>query len=89
MDLNQKRVEWLLWVENKVLPQMEEFKCLGVLLTNERKMGQEIGVSAEIRVLTQIWCDGKKSQKAQCSIYQSPYFSTLICGQEIWEVTKM
>lgn len=64
--LSQKRVECLLWVEDKVLPQMEEFKCLRVLLTNERKMGQEIdrwiGVSAEIPALTQIWC-GEETAK--------------------------
>ncbi|TWW56347.1 hypothetical protein D4764_08G0003340 [Takifugu flavidus] len=40
MVLNQKKVEWLLRVKEGILPQVEEFKYLGV--TSEGRMEQEI-----------------------------------------------
>ncbi|TWW62347.1 R2DM Retrovirus-related Pol polyprotein from type II retrotransposable element [Takifugu flavidus] len=42
MVLNRKKVECLLWVNEEILPQVEEFKYLGVLFTSEGRMEQEI-----------------------------------------------
>ncbi|TWW59258.1 hypothetical protein D4764_06G0007880 [Takifugu flavidus] len=42
MVLNQKKVECLLQVKEEILPQVEEFKYLGVLFTSEVRMEQEI-----------------------------------------------
>ncbi|TWW67377.1 hypothetical protein D4764_02G0004180 [Takifugu flavidus] len=40
--LNWKKVKCLLRVKEEILPQVEEFKYLGVLFTSERRMEQEI-----------------------------------------------
>ncbi|TWW67380.1 hypothetical protein D4764_02G0004210 [Takifugu flavidus] len=45
MVLNRKKVECLLRVKEEILPQVEEFKYLGVLFTSEGRMEQEIGGS--------------------------------------------
>ncbi|TWW78139.1 R2 Retrovirus-related Pol polyprotein from type I retrotransposable element [Takifugu flavidus] len=42
MVLNRKKVECLLRVKEEVLPQVEEFKYLGVLFTSEGRMEREI-----------------------------------------------
>ncbi|TWW73381.1 hypothetical protein D4764_15G0007750 [Takifugu flavidus] len=42
MVLNRKKVECLLRVKEEILPQVEEFKYLGVLFTSEGRMEQEI-----------------------------------------------
>ncbi|TWW56221.1 hypothetical protein D4764_08G0002080 [Takifugu flavidus] len=42
MVLIRKKVECLLRVKEDILPQVEEFKYLGVLFTSERRMAQEI-----------------------------------------------
>ncbi|TWW81825.1 hypothetical protein D4764_01G0016400 [Takifugu flavidus] len=42
MVLNRKKVERLLWVKEEILPQVEEFKYLGVLFTSEGRMEREI-----------------------------------------------
>ncbi|KAI3364565.1 hypothetical protein L3Q82_010836 [Scortum barcoo] len=42
MVLDRKRVACPLWVGGEVLPQVEEFKYLGVLFTSEGKMEREI-----------------------------------------------
>ena len=42
MVLGCKNMEFLLWVGEEILPQVEEFKYLGVLFTSEGKMEQEI-----------------------------------------------
>ena len=56
MVLSRKRVERSLWVGNEILPQVEEFKYLGVLFTSEGRMEREIdgrigGASAVLRAL--------------------------------------
>lgn len=40
--LSRKRVECPLQIWDEVLPQVQEFKCLTVLLTNEGRMEREI-----------------------------------------------
>ncbi|TWW59137.1 hypothetical protein D4764_06G0006670 [Takifugu flavidus] len=42
MVLNGKNVECLLRVKEEILPQVEEFKYLGVLFTSEGRMEQEV-----------------------------------------------
>ncbi|TWW64244.1 hypothetical protein D4764_03G0012520 [Takifugu flavidus] len=42
MVLNWKKVECLLRVKQEILPQVEEFKYLGVLFTSEGRMEREI-----------------------------------------------
>ena len=42
MVLNRKRVECTLRVGDEILPQVEEFKFLGVLFTSEGRMEREI-----------------------------------------------
>ena len=42
MVLNRKKVECLLRVGEEILPQVQEFKYLGVLFTSEGKMKREI-----------------------------------------------
>ncbi|TWW73385.1 R2 Retrovirus-related Pol polyprotein from type I retrotransposable element [Takifugu flavidus] len=42
MVLNRKKVECLLRVKEEILPQVEEFKYLGVLFMSEGRMEQEI-----------------------------------------------
>lgn len=37
-----KRVECRLWVQDEILPKVEEFKCLGVLFTSEGWVEREI-----------------------------------------------
>ncbi|TWW64942.1 hypothetical protein D4764_22G0005890 [Takifugu flavidus] len=56
MVLTRKKVECLLWVGEEVLPQVEEFKYLGILFTSEGRMEREIdrrigAVSAVMRAL--------------------------------------
>ncbi|TWW74365.1 R2 Retrovirus-related Pol polyprotein from type I retrotransposable element [Takifugu flavidus] len=56
MVLNQKKVACLLRVKEEILPQVEEFKYLGVLFTSEGRMEREIdrrigAASAVIRTL--------------------------------------
>jgi len=56
MALSRKRVECSLQVGNEILPQVEEFKYLGVLFTNEGRMEREIdrrigAASAVLRAL--------------------------------------
>jgi len=42
MVLSRKRVEWPLQVRNEILPQVEEFKYLGVLFMSEGRTEREI-----------------------------------------------
>ncbi|TWW74388.1 hypothetical protein D4764_14G0003910 [Takifugu flavidus] len=56
MVLTRKKVECLLRAGEEVLPQVEEFKYLGILFTSEGRMEQEIdsrseAASAVMRVL--------------------------------------
>ncbi|TWW81710.1 hypothetical protein D4764_01G0015250 [Takifugu flavidus] len=83
MVLNRKKVECLLRVKEEILPQVEEFKYLGVLFTCEGRIEQEIdrriGVaSAVMRTLHRyVVVKRELSQKAKLSIYRSIVVSTL------------
>ncbi|TWW68240.1 hypothetical protein D4764_19G0000380 [Takifugu flavidus] len=59
MVLNWKKVECLLQVKEEILPQVKEFKYLGVLFTSEGRMEQEIdrrigAASAVMRTLHRV-----------------------------------
>uniref|UniRef100_A0A8C6P1M8 Reverse transcriptase domain-containing protein n=1 Tax=Nothobranchius furzeri TaxID=105023 RepID=A0A8C6P1M8_NOTFU len=94
MVLIRKRVECLLRVRDEVLPQVEEFKYLGVLFTSEGKLEREIdrrigAASAVMRVLYRsVMVKRELSQKAKLSIYLSIYVPILTCGHELWVGTK-
>ncbi|TWW80607.1 R2 Retrovirus-related Pol polyprotein from type I retrotransposable element [Takifugu flavidus] len=85
MVLNRKKVECLLRVKEEILPQVEEFKYLGVLFTSEGRMEQEVdrrigAASAVMRTLHQ-------SVVAK-RIYRSIFVPTLTYGHELWVMTK-
>ena len=87
-------MESSLQVGNEILPQVEEFKYLGVLFTSEGRMEREVdgrigAASAVLRAL-QRPVDVKKelNQKAKLSIYWSIYVPILTYGHELWVETE-
>ncbi|KAI3354358.1 hypothetical protein L3Q82_018881, partial [Scortum barcoo] len=82
MVLDRKRVACPLRVGGEVLPQVEEFKYLGVLFTSEGKMEREIdrrigAASAVMRsVYRTVVVKKELSRKAKLSIYRSIYVPT-------------
>ena len=84
MVLNRKRVECTLRVGDEFLPQVEEFKYLGVLFTSEGRMEREIdrrigAASAVMRTL---------HGSIVVKIYQSIYVPALTYGHELWVMTE-
>ncbi|KAK3556664.1 hypothetical protein QTP70_011924 [Hemibagrus guttatus] len=94
MVLDRKKVACTLQVGGEVLPEVEEFKYLGVLFTSEGGMDHEIdirisGAAAVMRSrYRSVVVKKELSQKAKLSIYQSIYVSTLTCGHELWVMTE-
>ncbi|TWW78062.1 R2DM Retrovirus-related Pol polyprotein from type II retrotransposable element [Takifugu flavidus] len=94
MVLARKKVECLLRVGEEVLPQVEEFKYLGILFTSEGRMEREsnrrIGVaSAVMRALNRSVVVKKElSRKAKLSIYRSIYVPVLTYGHQRWVMTE-
>ncbi|TWW66958.1 hypothetical protein D4764_20G0009900, partial [Takifugu flavidus] len=92
MVLNRKKVECLLRVKEEILPQVEEFKYLGVLFTSEGRMEQDIdrrigAASAVMRTLHwSIVVKRELSHKAKLLIYQSIFVPTLTYGHELWRL---
>ncbi len=76
------------------LPQVEEFKYIGVLFTNERRMEREIdrrigAASAVMRSMYRSVVVKKElSCKANLSIYRSIYVPTLTYDHELWVMTE-
>ncbi|TWW77636.1 R2 Retrovirus-related Pol polyprotein from type I retrotransposable element [Takifugu flavidus] len=91
MVLNRKKVECLLRVKEEILPQVEEFKYLGVLFTSEGRMEREIdrrigAASAVMRTLHQsVVVKRELSRKAKLLIYRPIFVPTLTYGHELWE----
>ena len=89
-----KTVECSLRVGEEVLPQVKEFKYLGVLFTSEGRMGREMdrrigAASAVMRTLYRsVVAKRELSRKAKLSIYRSIYVPTLTYGHELWVVTE-
>ena len=83
-----------LQVGGEFLPQVEEFKYLGVLFTSEGRMEREIdrwigAASAVMRSLYRsVVVKRELSRKAKLSIYQSVYVPTLTYGHELWVMTE-
>ncbi|KAK0134372.1 Craniofacial development protein 2 [Merluccius polli] len=94
MVLNLKRVECTLRVGDEILPQVEEFKYLGVLFMSEERMEREIdrrigAASAVMRTLHgSVVVKRELSRKANLSIYQSIYVPALTYGHELWVMTE-
>ncbi|KAK0142406.1 hypothetical protein N1851_019850 [Merluccius polli] len=94
MVLNRKRVECTLRVGDEILPQVEEFKYLGVLFRSEGRLEREIdrrigAASAVMRTLHgSIVVKRELSRKAKLSIYQSIYVPALTYGHELWVMTE-
>ena len=87
-------MECTLWVGDEILPQVEEFKYLGVLFMSEGRMEREIdrrigAASAVMRTLHgSIMVKRELSRKAKLSIYQSIYVPALTYGHELWVMTE-
>ncbi|KAK3516423.1 hypothetical protein QTP70_011957 [Hemibagrus guttatus] len=94
MVLNQKKVACTIQVGGEILPQVEEFKYLGVLFTTEGRMDHEIDrrIGAAAAVMRSIYWSvvvkKELSRKAKLSIYQSVYLPTLTYGHELWVMTE-
>ncbi|TWW69272.1 hypothetical protein D4764_18G0000780 [Takifugu flavidus] len=94
MVLARKKVECLLQVGEEVLPQVEEFKYLGILFTSEGRMEREIdkqigAASAVMWALNRSVVVKKElSRKAKLSIYRSIYVPVLTYGRQRWVMTE-
>ncbi|KAK3524832.1 hypothetical protein QTP86_007573 [Hemibagrus guttatus] len=94
MVLDRKKVTCTLHVGGEVLPQVEEFKYLGVLFTSEGRMDREIDrrIGAAAAVMRSMYrsvvVKKELSRKATLSIYQSIYVPTLTYGHELWVMTE-
>ncbi|KAK3529838.1 hypothetical protein QTP86_007201 [Hemibagrus guttatus] len=88
MVLDRKKVACTLQVGGEVLPQVEEFKYLGVLFTSEGRMDREIDrrINAAAAVIWSMYrsvvVKKELSRKAKLSIYQSIYVPTLTYGHD-------
>ncbi|KAK7889103.1 hypothetical protein WMY93_024663 [Mugilogobius chulae] len=93
MVLDRKKVPCPLQVGGESLPQVEEFKYLGVLFTSEGRMEREIdrriGAASVMQSLYRTVVVKKElSRKAKLSIYRSIYVPTLTYGHELWVMTE-
>ncbi|KAK3553774.1 hypothetical protein QTP70_009300 [Hemibagrus guttatus] len=94
MVLARKKVACTLQVGGEVLPQVEQFKYLGVLFTSEGRMDREIDrrIGAAAAVMRSMYrsvvVKKELSRKAKLSIYQSIYVPTLTYGHELWVMTE-
>ncbi|KAK3565231.1 hypothetical protein QTP86_001041 [Hemibagrus guttatus] len=94
MVLDRKKVACTFQVGEELLPQVEEFKCLGVLFTSEGRMDREIDrrIGAAAAVMRSMYrsvvMKKELSRKAKLSIYQSIYVPTLTYGHELWFMTE-
>ncbi|KAK3568311.1 hypothetical protein QTP86_003822 [Hemibagrus guttatus] len=94
MVLNRKKVACTLQVGGEFLPQVKEFKYLGVLFTSEGRMDCEIDrwIGAAAAVMRSVhWSVVVKKElswKVKLSIYQSIYIPTLTYGHTLWVMTE-
>ncbi|KAK0135351.1 putative uncharacterized transposon-derived protein F52C9.6 [Merluccius polli] len=81
-------------VGDEILPQVEEFKYLGVLFTSEGRIEREIDrrIGAAPAVMWtlhgSVVVKRELSRKAKLSIYQSIYVPALTYGHELWVMTE-
>uniref|UniRef100_A0AAV2MQG6 ribonuclease H n=1 Tax=Knipowitschia caucasica TaxID=637954 RepID=A0AAV2MQG6_KNICA len=89
MVLDRKKVPCPLQVGGEVLPQVEEFKYLGVLFTSEGRMEREIDrrIGAACAVMRSLYrtvvVKRELSRKAKLSIYRSIFVPSLTYGHEL------
>ncbi|KAK3522454.1 hypothetical protein QTP86_011000 [Hemibagrus guttatus] len=94
MVLDRKKVGCTLQVGREFLPQVEEFKYLGVLFTSEGRMDREIDrrIGAAVAVMRSMYrsvvVKKELSRKAKLLIHQSIYVPTLTYGHELWVMTE-
>ncbi|KAK3538092.1 hypothetical protein QTP70_029181, partial [Hemibagrus guttatus] len=94
MVFDRKKVACTLQIGGELLPQVEEFKYLGVLFTSEGRMDFEIdrriGATAAVMrpMYRSVVVKKELSRKAKLSIYQSIYVPTLTYGHELWVMTE-
>ncbi|KAK3507968.1 hypothetical protein QTP70_005998 [Hemibagrus guttatus] len=94
MVLDRKKVACTLQVGGEFLPQVEEFKYLGVLFTSEGRMDHEIDrqIGAAEAVMQSMYrsvvVKKELSRKAKLSIYQPIFVPTLTYGYELWVMTE-
>ncbi|KAK3556570.1 hypothetical protein QTP70_010765 [Hemibagrus guttatus] len=94
MVLDRKKVPCTLQVGGEVLPQVEEFKYLGVLFTSggrmDREIDRRIGAAAAVMwsMYRSVVVKKELSRKAKLSIYKSIYVPTLTYGHELWVMTE-
>ncbi|KAK3506845.1 hypothetical protein QTP70_029252 [Hemibagrus guttatus] len=91
MVLDRKKVACTLQVGGELLPQVEEFKYLGVLFTRmECDIDRRIGAVAAVMrsMYRSVVVKKELSRKAKLSIYQSIYVPTLTYGHELWVMTE-
>uniref|UniRef100_A0AAV2MIF0 Reverse transcriptase domain-containing protein n=1 Tax=Knipowitschia caucasica TaxID=637954 RepID=A0AAV2MIF0_KNICA len=94
MVLDRKKVPCPLQVGGEVLPQVEEFKYLGVLFTSEGRMEREIDrrIGAACAVMRPLYrtvvVKRELSRKAKLSIYRSIFVPSLTYGHELWVMTE-
>lgn len=92
--LNQKLLARLLHAGQPFLPQVEEFKHLGILFISQGRVECEIdrliaASAAKIEVLHQsVWVKRVMSHQVKLLIYRSVYVLTLTYGLEFWIITK-
>ncbi|TWW74533.1 hypothetical protein D4764_14G0005360 [Takifugu flavidus] len=91
MVLNQKKVECLLQVKEEILPQVEDFKYLGVLFKSEGLMEQEInrriGAAFDGNVDSAPVRSGEERAEPNGEALDLPV-PTLTYGQELWVMTE-
>ncbi|KAK3534043.1 hypothetical protein QTP86_000634 [Hemibagrus guttatus] len=94
MVLDRKKVACTLQVGGDLLPQVEEFKYLGVLFTSKGRMDCEIDrrIGAATAVMRSMYWSvvvkKELSRKAKLSIYHSIYIPTLTYSHELWVMTE-
>ncbi|KAI3359419.1 hypothetical protein L3Q82_002922 [Scortum barcoo] len=90
LGISTSKSEAMALSREEFLPQVKEFKYLGVLFTSEGKMEREMdrrigAASAVLRTVVQsVVLKRELSQKAKLSIYWSIYIPTLTYGHELW-----
>ena len=94
MVLSRKPVDCAVRVGNEALPQVKEFKYLGVLFTSEGRAEKEISrrIGAAGAVLQSLYrtvvTKRELSRKAKLSVYRAIFVPTLTYGHEVWVMTE-
>ena len=96
MVLSREPMDCAVQVGNETLPQVKEFKYLGVLFTSERKgktekeISRRIGAAgAVLQSLNRTVVKKKElSRKAKLSVFRAIFVPTLTYGHEVWVMTE-